>query len=117
MDYSSAFIKTQFFSGKLKWAMSYRGKWAFQGDSLVLTPDYNTADVNVNPNGLVPEENMQDSLDAWVNRYRAHTMNNLKGMADSGDKLTVKARLDSSNDKMEWTEADGTVRYLKRKQE
>ena len=66
MDYSSAFIKTQFFSGKLKWSMSYRGKWAFQGDSLVLTPDYNTADVTVDPNGLVPEENMQDSLDAWV---------------------------------------------------
>lgn len=117
MDYSSAFIKTQFFSGKLKWSMSYRGKWAFQGDSLVLTPDYNTADVTVDPNGLVPEENMQDSLDAWVNRSREHTMNNLKGMADSGDKLTVKARLDSSNDKMEWTEADGRVRYLKRKEE
>lgn len=117
MDYSSAFIKTQFFSGKLKWSMSYRGKWAFQGDSLVLTPDYNTADVTVDPNGLVPEENMQDSLDAWVNRSREHTMNNFKGMADSGDKLTVKARLDSSNDKMEWTEADGRVRYLKRKEE
>lgn len=117
MDYSSAFIKTQFFSGKLKWAMSYRGKWAFQGDSLVLTPDYNTADVTVDPSGLVPEENMQDSLDAWVNRSREHTMNNLKGMADSGDKLTVKARLDSSNDKMEWTEPGGDVCYLNRKKE
>jgi hypothetical protein len=25
--------------------------------------------------------------------------------------------MDSSNDKMEWTESDGAVRYLKRKEE
>ncbi len=29
----------------------------------------------------------------------------------------VKALLDSSHDKMEWTEPDGSVRYLKRKEE
>ena len=117
VDYSSSFRRMQFFSGSLKMKVSYSGKWAFQGDSLVLTPDYNTADVTVDPSGLVPEENMQDSLDAWVIRYREQTLDGIKGMADNGEKRTVKARLDSSHDKMEWTEADGTVRYLKRKQE
>jgi hypothetical protein len=71
----------------------------------------------VDPSALVPDENMQDSLDAWVIRYREQTMDNFKEMADKGDKRTFKALLDSSHDKMEWTESDGTVRYLKRKEE
>ena len=116
-DYAPAFVKSMFFSGKLKIRFSYRGKWAFQGDSLVLTPDYNTTDVIVDPSALVPEENMQDSLDAWVIRYREQSINNFKEMADKGEKYTVKPLLDSSHDKMEWTEPDGRVRYLKRKRE
>ena len=116
-DYAPAFVKSMFFSGKLKIRFSYRGKWAFQGDSLVLTPDYNTTDVIVDPSALVPEENMQDSLDAWVIRYREQSINNFKKMAEKGEKYTVKPLLDSSHDKMEWTEPDGKVRYLKRKEE
>ena len=117
IDYTSAFMKTKDFSGRLKMAVSYRGKWAFQSDSLVLTPNYNTVAVTVDPSELVPEENMQDSLTAWVNLYREQTMNSYKEMAEKGEQRIVKARLDSSNDKMEWTEADGSVRYLKRKED
>ena len=117
VDYASSFKQMQFFSGRLKMTLSYRGKWDFKGDSLVLTPDFNTADMIVDPSGLVPEENMQDSLDAWVNWYRKQSIENIKKMADKREKHTIKARLDSSKDKMEWTESDGTVRYLKRKKE
>jgi hypothetical protein len=116
-DYAPAFVKSMFFSGKLKIRFSYRGKWAFQGDSLVLTPDYNTVDVTVDPSALVPEENMQDSLDAWVIQYREQGMASFKRMEERTEKFSVKPRLDSSNDKMEWTESDGAVRYLKRKEE
>ena len=73
--------------------------------------------MTVDPSALVPKENMQDSLDAWVIRYREQGMASFKKMADKGEKHTVKALLDSSHDKMEWTESDGTVRYLKRKRE
>ena len=117
VDYASSFRQMRFFAGRLKMTLSYSGEWAFQGDSLVLTPDYNTTDVIVDPSALVPEENMQDSLDAWVIRYREQSINNFKEMADKGEKYTVKPLLDSSHDKMEWTEPDGTVRYLKRKEE
>ena len=117
VDYASSFRQMRFFAGRLKMTLSYSGEWAFQGDSLVLTPDYNTADMTVDPSGMVPEENMQDSLDAWVNRYREQSIERIKEMADKGEKRTVKASMDSSNDKMEWTESDGTVRYLKRKEE
>ena len=117
VDYASSFRQMRFFSGRLKMTLSYSGEWAFQGDSLVLTPDYNTADMTVDPSGMVPEENMQDSLDAWVNRYREQSIERIKEMADKGEKRTVKASMDSSHDKMEWTESDGTVRYLKRKEE
>ena len=117
VDYAPAFIKTAFFSGRLKMRFYYRGQWTFQGDSLVLTPDYNTADVIVDPSELVPEENMQDSLNAEVNRYRELGLASFKEMEEKGKKHIVKALLDSSNDKMEWTEPDGAVRYLKRKEE
>ena len=117
VDYASSFMQMKFFSGRLKTTLSYRGEWAFKGDSLVLTPDFNTADMIVDPSDLVPEENMQDSLDAWINWYREQSLENIKEMADKGEKHTFKARLDSSKNKMEWTESDGTVRYLKRKRE
>ena len=44
-------------------------------------------------------------------------MNYFREEDDKEYQYAVKARLDSSRDKMEWTEADGTVRYLKRKRE
>ena len=117
LDYAPAFRKTVFFSGKIRVMISYSGKWAFQGDSLVLTPDFNTTDLTVDSSGLVPEENMQDSLDAWVTRYREQGIASFKEMAEKGENITVKASIDSSNDKMEWTESNGRVRYLKRKRE
>ena len=116
-DYASSFTKMKNFSGKIKLTLSYRGEWAFQGDSLVLTPDFNTVDLVVDPSGLVPEKNMQDSLDAWVKDYRESALEYFKGLVDKGDKYTVKALVDSSKDKMEWTDADDDVRYLKRKEE
>jgi hypothetical protein len=73
--------------------------------------------VIVDPSALVPEENMQDSLDAWVIQYREQGMASFKRMEERTEKFSVKPRLDSSNDKMEWTEPDGSVRYLKRKEE
>lgn len=117
MDYSSSFSRTTFFSGRMKMRLSYRGEWAFQGDSLVLTPDYSTADLTIDPSGLVPEENMPDSLDAWVNRYRENNLNYFRELAGKGERYALKAFLDSSKDKMEWTDAEGNVRYLKRKVE
>lgn len=116
-EYASSFLKMTTFSGKLKMTISYRGEWTFRGDSLVLTPDYSTADMKLDPSGLVPEKNMQDSLDAWVIWYQEQAIDNFKEMAEKGESLTVKALLDSSKDKMEWTYDEGKVRYLNRKEE
>ena len=66
---------------------------------------------------LVPEKNMQDSLDAWVKDNRESTLDYFKSMVDKGEKYAVYALVDSSKDKMEWTDAEGNVRYLKRKEE
>ncbi len=72
--------------------------------------------MKLDPSGLVPEKNMQDSLDAWVNWYREQGRDIFKEKAEKGERYVVKALMDSSKDKMEWTEADGDVRYLKRKE-
>ena len=116
-DYVSSFSKTATWSGRLKMKLSYRGEWVFQGDSLVLTPDFSTIDIQMDPSGLLPEENMQDSLDTWVNDYRESYLAYFRDMADKGEKYAYKALLDSSRDKTEWTDSDGSVRYLKRKKE
>ena len=116
-EYTSSFQRSKNWSGRLKMTLSYRGEWAFEADSLVMIPDYNTVDLLMDPSGMVPEENMQDSLDAWVNDYRERNLAYFRGLADKGERYAVKARMDSSKDKMEWTESDGSVRYLKRKEE
>ena len=115
IDYAPSFVQTKYYSGKLKVAISYRGEWAFRGDSLVLTPDFNTADMTLDSSGLVPEENMQDSMAVELNRYREGNIHYFKQLAEKGETYTIKARMDSSRDKMEWTESDERVRYLKRK--
>ena len=63
---------------------------------------------------LVPEAGRRDSLDAWINRYRENTLKDFRETPDEDKTSSFKARLDSSNDKMEWTDEDGDAIYLKR---
>ena len=110
---SSPFTKTLYWSGKYKIKISYSGTWVIQKDSLVMTPDYTTADVQLDESDIVVEENMRDSLTNWINQYQKGALDYFKEQADIV-KYTVKARMDSSKDKMEWSEPDGKVRYLNR---
>ena len=114
---TSSFTKTLYWSGRYKVRFTYRGTWALQRDSLVLTPDYSTSEVQVDPGDIVAEENKRDSVTSWLNRYQKSMLDYLRGPDDKVETYAVKARLDSSRDKMEWTESDGRVRYLKRKQD
>ena len=68
--YAPSFVQTMYYSGKLRITLSYRGEWSFQGDSLVLDPDFSTTDMTLDTSGLVPEENMKDSMYVALNRYR-----------------------------------------------
>ena len=111
----SRYMKTLYWSGKCKIRITYNGTWILQRDSLILNPDYTTSDVQMNPGDIVVEENKQDSLTSWMNSYRKSTLDYFMETADKGQKYAVKARMDSSKDKMEWTDSDGEVRYLKRK--
>ena len=112
--YAPSFVQTMYYSGKLRITLSYRGEWSFQGDSLVLDPDFSTTDMTLDTSGLVPEENMKDSMDVALNRYREEQLAYSRELAEKGETYTYKPRMDSSNDKMEWTRSDGDVRYLKR---
>ena len=112
---TSSYIKTPYWSGSYKIRVSYNGTWALQKDSLVLTPDYSTTDIQFDPSGLVAEENGAEDLADWVKGAQESTLNYFRAEADKDNRYAIKARLDSSKDKMEWTESDGTVRYMKRK--
>ena len=109
------FTRTRYGSGIIKARLMYTGTWAFQEDSLVLTLDINSLDVEMDPSGIEVKENMQDSLSSLMNRYREYLLKQVhEDLLAQGDRKTYKARLDSSNDKMEWTDAGGEIRYLKR---
>lgn len=114
---NSSYVKTPYWSGVYTVKVTYKGTWALQRDSLVLTPDYASSDVLLDPSGIVVEKDGEKNLADWLNQYQETTLNYFREEDDKGYHYAVKARLDSSRDKMEWTEADGTVRYLKRKRE
>lgn len=112
---SSEFTKTRYWSGVIVIRLLYGGNWTCQGDSLVLSLDSGTMDVQMDPSGIEVKENGQDSLDSWMNRYREYLNDYFQeGLTKQGDRKAYKARLDSSRDKMEWTDATGEIRYLKR---
>lgn len=114
---NSSYVKTPYWSGVYTVKVTYKGTWALQRDSLVLTPDYASSDVLLDPSGIVVEKDGEKNLADWLNQYQETTLNYFREEDDKEYQYAVKARLDSSRDKMEWTEADGTVRYLKRKRE
>lgn len=114
---NSSYVKTPYWSGVYTVKVTYKGTWALQRDSLVLTPDYASSDVLLDPSGIVVEKDGEKNLADWLNQYQETTLNYFREEDDKEYQYAVKARLDSSRDKMEWTEADGTVRYMKRKRE
>lgn len=114
---NSSYVKTPYWSGVYTVKVTYKGTWALQRDSLVLTPDYASSDVLLDPSGIVVEKDGEKNLADWLNQYQETTLNYFRKEDDKEYQYAVKARLDSSRDKMEWTEADGTVRYMKRKRE
>ena len=114
---TSSFTKTLYWSGRYTIRFAYRGTWALQRDSLVMTPDFATVDVQLDPSGITVEENHEDSFTEWLNQSQENTLDFFREQAGKGEIYAVKARLDSSRDKMEWSESDGKVRYLKRKRE
>lgn len=114
---NSSYVKTPYWSGVYTVKVTYKGTWALQRDSLVLTPDYASSDVLLDPSGIVVEKDGEKNLADWLNQYQETTLNYFREEDDKEYQYAIKARLDSSRDKMEWTEADGTVRYLKRKRE
>ncbi|MBO4557890.1 MAG: hypothetical protein J5693_04715 [Bacteroidales bacterium] len=112
---TSSYIKTRYWSGSYKMRVSYHGTWALQRDSLVMVPDYSTSDVQIDSSDIEVEDNMKDTLATWLNSYQERTLDYMREQTAKEQRYAVKALLDSSRDKMEWTESDGGVRYWKRR--
>ena len=61
---------------------------------------------------------MQDSMSSWLNRYRDYLYDYFReDMARKARRIVYQVRMDSSKDKMEWTDPQGEVRYMKRLEE
>ena len=103
------------FSGEFKITTSYRGTWELKGDSLVVNIDPNGIEFALDASNLVAAEGMQDSLDAWKERYLEEGRNALKETPDDYYRNAYKVRMDSSKDKMQWTVPEGWSFYVKRK--
>ena len=101
-----------FWSGRLKYSVSYSGTWSLQADSLKMDIDYTSANLQLDASDMVATN--QDSLDAFINRYRDDASKYYGEKPEDYKPHAYKARLDSSHEKMELTE-DGSAIYLKRK--
>ena len=106
--------KWRHWSGTFRSQFNYSGTWEIKGDSLYLSMDLLSGELITDDSELVPEAGRRDSLDAWINRYRENTLKDFRETPDEDKTSSFKARLDSSNDKMEWTDEDGDAIYLKR---
>ena len=102
------------FSGEFKTTISYRGTWELKGDSLVVNIDPNGIEFALDASNLVAAEGMQDSLDAWKERYLEEGRKALKENPDAYYRNAYKVRMDSSKDKMQWTVPEGWSFYVKR---
>ena len=113
----SEFRRTPYGSGIIKATLMYDGTWSLQGDSLIMAMDANTVDVHMDSSGIEVKENKQDSLAIMMNAYRDYFYEAAKEKMSSkeSERIAYKVRMDSSKDKMEWTDEKGDMRYLKRK--
>ena len=102
-----------FWSGRLKYTVSFTGTWSLKSDSLYMKFDSSSADVQMDASGL--ETTNQDSLDAWVNRYREDALKYYQEAPEDDTPVAYKARLDATRDKMEWTSDGSRALFLKRK--
>jgi len=103
------------FSGEFSTTLSFTGTWEIKGDSLILNADSPSFVFELDDSRLVPAEGKQDSLDSWIKEYREEMKERYGSMTEKDLRTSFKARLDSSKDKMEMTDSDGSVRYLRRK--
>lgn len=102
-----------FWSGRLKYTVSFTGTWSLKADSLYMKFDSSSADVQMDASGL--ETTNQDSLDAWVNRYREDALKYYQEPPEDDTPVAYKACLDATHDKMEWTSDNSRALFLKRK--
>ena len=104
------------FSGEFKSTIFSKGTWELKGDSLIMNIDPNLIDFELDASKLVAAEGMQDSLDAWKEKYLEQGRQSLKDNSEDYYRDVYKVRMDSSKDKMQWTAPEGYSRYVKRKE-
>ena len=105
--------RAQYWQGRFGYTISYSGTWDLQADSIILKPDFSNVDVQIDTSDIEILESGHGDLSSWARQYREAI---LQSIENDGDKrASFKARLDSSGDKMQWTN-DEQVRYLKRKE-
>ena len=100
--------------GKFITRVEYSGTWVLKGDSLFLKTDPLSYEIEIDDIGLVPDEGQQDTLKSWIKSYRERGVKEYRETPAEKLMVSVKARMDSSKDKMEWTDSDGEAHYLKR---
>ena len=106
-----------YWSGKFKYSMILGGTWSMEGDSLVLVHNPENYDLKLDTGELIPYKGKEDTLARWASSYREEVMKEHKEHLEQAPRDAMKARMDPSGDKMEWTSSSGKTVYLKRKTE
>ena len=102
-------------SGSYTIRSTYSGIWEMKGDSVILSPGPHTAEefqFELDDSGLEPKEGKRDDMDSWLTKARERYLKECLEISES--RRAFHSRMDSSHDKMKWTDSEGNVSYLKR---
>ncbi|MBR4826357.1 MAG: hypothetical protein IKZ91_00540 [Bacteroidales bacterium] len=114
---SSQLWYATFWSGKFKARARFGGTWALKGDSLYLYRNPDTSEYDVDTSELIVDKGKEDSLVRWTAGYLEMCRAGMKEQLQTNSVTAIKARMDSSCDKMEWSLEPGSAIYVKRKVE
>ena len=111
-----------FAKGKLKLHFTMEGTWDIEGESLILTFDWDKYNMEVDDNEMKVLPGRQDLLDNWLKEYQQSNEEFISNNSGRKDRIAYGACMDASRDKIELKKAKAgekgemgvDIQYLKR---
>ena len=105
-----------YWTGKYKSEASVSGTWELKGDSLFLYQNPATAEYRIDTSEMTADKGKEDSLARWTANFQENSIALMKEQLEADNLIALKARMDSSHDKMGWSRrSSSSVIYVKRK--
>lgn len=105
-----------FAKGKIKLTITLGGTWQIEGDSIISLLDINTIEANLDESQLMAMPGGKEMFDIWIQETKKTLTETYREYLKNNWTNAHRARLDESENKMEWKWKEQDVIYLKRKE-